>query len=109
KNRQPAPVNGQPMLDPHAAPAACDPAAQQQAANVQPASAGKVQDTLNQPMPGGASTQTGGPTADNAAELSQYLQTDGKLTPRTFSAVAAANRDLVALIQDKPSMRDVAA
>jgi inorganic phosphate transporter, PiT family len=76
----------QPMLDTHAAASAKDPVAQNQA---------------NHEMPG--------PIGDNAAELSQYLQTDGRLTARTFAAVAAANRDLVGIIQAKQSLNEVPA
>ena len=44
---------------------------------------------------------------ENAAELSQYLQNDGKLTSQTFASVAAANRQLIAMVQGKQSLAEV--
>jgi inorganic phosphate transporter, PiT family len=62
---------------------------------------------LMQPMfeahAGTGATDTGG----NVEELSQYLRTDGKLTARTYAAAAATNRELMGLIENKASLRDV--
>ena len=44
---------------------------------------------------------------ENAAELSQYLENDGKLTGQTFAAVAAANRQLISMLQGKDSLAQV--
>ena len=100
----------QPMLDARAAAAARDPAAVAGVAAEKPAATGKVAAALSKDaMSGGNPATAGGPTADNAAELSQYLSTDGKLTARTYTAVAAANRDLAGLIRGKGSLRDVPA
>jgi PiT family inorganic phosphate transporter len=100
----------QPMLDARATAAAADPVAQAQAAAEKPAAAGKVEAAMtNGLLSSGDPAQTGGAVADNAAELSQYLSTDGKLSARTFTAVASANRDLLGLISGKSTLRDVPA
>jgi PiT family inorganic phosphate transporter len=93
----------QPMLDAHAAAAAKDPVAREKIAEEKPAVAGKLAAALSKD----SGDQTG--TDTNAAELSQYLQTDGKLTSRTFAAVASANRDLIALLKGKTSLSDIPA
>ncbi len=44
---------------------------------------------------------------DNQAELSQYLATGGKLTGKTYSAVAAANQGVIDVLSDKSKLDDV--
>ena len=92
----------QPTLDARAAAAAADPAARAAVATEQPPAAGKVAAALAK----GASHDAAA-TTPQSAELTQYLQTGGKLTADTFAAVAATNRDLVGLTRGKDSLRDV--
>jgi PiT family inorganic phosphate transporter len=100
----------QPMLDAHAAAASKDSAAQAAVSSEMPATGGKVKAAMEQgTLTTGDMTRRGDLTAENAAELSQYLQTDGKLTARTFTAVAAANHELVNLIRSKQTLSDVPA
>ncbi len=91
----------QPMLDAHAAAAAADPAARAAVAAEKPATAGEVGAAMAK-----GSGDAAGSDAD-AAELSQYLQTGGKLTAKTYAAVAAVNRRLAGAVQGKQSLRDV--
>ena len=92
----------QPMLDARAAAAAADPAARAAAGAEKPVVAGKVAAAVaEQPF------AKGDPAGADANELSQYLQTDGKLTAKTYAALAAANRELADIVHGKDSLRDV--
>ena len=46
-------------------------------------------------------------TPKQAAELTAFLRSDGKLTPQTYAAVAAANRHLVSVTSTKAAMAEV--
>ena len=98
----------QPLLDGRAAAAAADPSAVAIRGQERPAAAGQVAAALAEPAPGTAAAPHGGPSPEVVDELSQYLQTDGKWSAATAGALAAANRDLVALVRDKASLRDIA-
>ncbi len=96
------------MLDDRAARAAADPAAGAAAAAEKPAVGGKVRAAEEKaPVAKADPATAGGRAADDAAELSQYLQTDGRLTAKTYAALAGANRHLAATLRGKASLRDV--
>ena len=108
-------VQVQPMLDARARQSSADPAARAASAaekpasaTAKPAAAGGVAQTLKQTtLAHDNPAQRNGPTAANAAELTQFLETGGKLTARTYAAVAGANRELVAFLQGKQSLTDI--
>ncbi len=81
---------------------------EQTSALVQPMLDARASSAAAGPVAVATDTPSGGAAGDTAAELSQYLGTDGKLSAKTFAAVAAANRDLVNLVAGKGSLRDVA-
>ena len=100
----------QPMLDSHAAAAANDPALQEKVSEEKPATGGTAKAAMDQTalMSGGPTQEQHGAAADNAGELSQYIETGGKLTSRTFASVAAANHEMVTLIAGKQTLNEVA-
>jgi PiT family inorganic phosphate transporter len=86
----------QPTLDAHAAAAVASPTAAAAVATEKPAVTGAVAKAVGTDALSGANPVTaGGPTSD------------GKLTAKTFTAVAAANRELAGLIAGKSSLGDV--
>ncbi len=83
-----------------------------QAALVQPMLDAHIAQAQSEAALAGESTSTNARIAadvsnPNFDELSQYLQSDGKLTANTFIALAAANRDLLGIVTEKQSLRDV--
>jgi PiT family inorganic phosphate transporter len=90
----------QPMLESHAAGAN---AAGAESEEVQKAASASSEIAGVGTSVVGAGTQTD----DNSAELSKYLATGGKLTTRTFAAVAAANKDVIGVLTGKGTLGDV--
>ncbi|MBV8780206.1 MAG: inorganic phosphate transporter, partial [Phycisphaerae bacterium] len=100
----------QPILETHATAAAADPSLQEKVAQETPPTGGMVKAATDQKglMSTGPAQEQHGQAVNDAGELSQYLETGGKLTSHTFSAVAAANRELIDMLNGKQKLDQVA-